>query len=269
MIKRAVLYARVSGDDPHREDPNLRSQLDMCRERAENQGWQVVAELSEDDRGAKSAAFELPQLDRVREMARNHECDVLVVRELDRLSRSLAKQLFVEEELKRCGVEIEYVLDQYADTPEGSLMKNVKASVAEYERLRVTERVVRGRQLKVRSGSVLVQQRPPYGYRVIETNGKWVLEVNEDEARIVRMVFDWYTVGDGSGGHLDMRRIQARLTEMRVPTLVDLRNPGVKKRGLGEWGVSSVQKMLSNETYVGTWHYRVVSLIFRDEVAGR
>ena len=31
MSKRAVLYARVSGDDRHREDRNLIGQLDMCR----------------------------------------------------------------------------------------------------------------------------------------------------------------------------------------------------------------------------------------------
>jgi site-specific DNA recombinase len=85
----------------------------------------------EDDRGASGAAFELPQLDRVREVARGGACDVLVVRELDRLSRSLAKQLFVEEELKRCGVEIEYVLDQYANSPEGSLMKKTSPTGAE------------------------------------------------------------------------------------------------------------------------------------------
>src|SRR5450759_1805942 len=164
-MKRAVLYARVSGDDRNKEGRNLAGQIEMCRDHAQGRNWQIVAELAEDDRGASGAAFELPQLDRVREIARAKELDVLVVRELDRLSRSLAKQLFVEDELKRCGVEIEYVLDDYADTPEGSLMKNVKASVAEYERLKVTERMVRGRNLKVKAGSVLVQQRPPYGYK--------------------------------------------------------------------------------------------------------
>ena len=61
MTKRAVLYARVSGDDRGSDGRNLAGQLDMCREHAERQIWRIVAELAEDDRGASSALFELPQ----------------------------------------------------------------------------------------------------------------------------------------------------------------------------------------------------------------
>jgi len=91
----------------------------------------ILAELTEDDRGAPGASFDLEKLNLAREMAHNGDFDVLVVREIDRFARSLAKQLFVEEELKRAGVEIDYVLGEYPDTPEGNLMTNVKASVAE------------------------------------------------------------------------------------------------------------------------------------------
>ena len=110
MSKRAVLYARVSGDDRGKEGRNLDGQLDMCREYAQAHGWQVLAELAEDDRGASGAAFELPQLNHLLEMARANGFDLLVTREIDRLSRNLAKQLIVEQDLKRAGVEIEYVL---------------------------------------------------------------------------------------------------------------------------------------------------------------
>jgi site-specific DNA recombinase len=145
MMKRAVLYARVSSDDRGNDGRSLIGQLNMCREYAVKHGYQVVAELAEDDRGACGASFELPQLGRIYEMARASELDILVVREIDRLSRSLAKQLIVEEELKRSGVQIEYVLGEYPDTPEGSLMKNVRAVIAEYERLKIMERMNRGK----------------------------------------------------------------------------------------------------------------------------
>jgi DNA invertase Pin-like site-specific DNA recombinase len=51
-----------------------------------------VAELAEDVQGASGASFELPKLNRVLDMAEAGEFDVLAVRELDRLSRNLAKQ---------------------------------------------------------------------------------------------------------------------------------------------------------------------------------
>ena len=169
----------------------------MCRDYVTAQGYQIVAELADDDRGASGASFELPRLNHIRDLAAAGGFDVLVVREIDRLSRSLAKQLIVEEELKPNGVLIEYVLAVYEDTPEGNLMKHIRATIAEYEREKIKERIVRGRVLKVKSGSVLVYSRPPYGYRVIQQNGKWVLEIDEKEAPVVRTMFAWYT---GSAG---------------------------------------------------------------------
>jgi len=153
--KRAVLYARVSSDDRGKEGRNLKGQLDMGREYATAHDHRIVAELSEDDRGASGASFDLPQLGKVLAMAERAEFDVLVVRELDRLSRNLAKQLIVEERLRRCGVSIEYVLGEYADNPEGNLMKHVRASVAEYEREKIKERTTRARRLKVKAGNVV------------------------------------------------------------------------------------------------------------------
>ena len=60
--KRAVLYARVSGDDRGKDGRNLKSQLDMGREYANGHGYTIIAELAEDDKGASGASFELPQL---------------------------------------------------------------------------------------------------------------------------------------------------------------------------------------------------------------
>ena len=57
MAKRAVLYARVSGDDRAKTGgENVKAQLGMCREYAQKKGYTVVMELSEDDRGASGAA---------------------------------------------------------------------------------------------------------------------------------------------------------------------------------------------------------------------
>jgi DNA invertase Pin-like site-specific DNA recombinase len=51
--------------------------------------YHLIDELSEDVKGASGAEIDLPQLNKIREMAARREFDVLVVRELDRLSRNL------------------------------------------------------------------------------------------------------------------------------------------------------------------------------------
>jgi len=251
---RAILYARVSGDDRGSEDRNLNSQLEMGRKYAQEHDYTVVAELAEDDRGASGYAIDLPQLDRARKMARAGEFDVLVTREIDRLSRNLAKQLIVEQELKQAGVEIGYVLGEYPDTPEGRLNKHVKATIAEYEREKIAERTMRARRDKARDGYVITRSRPPYGYRA--EDGEKSLVVYEPEARIVRLVFTWYVAGDGTDGPVGTRIIAKRLTDMRVPTWNDVHGLCSKPRSAeGEWAPSTVARLLSNETYIGRWKY--------------
>ncbi len=166
MIKRAALYARVSGNDMAKTGgENLTDQLRNCREYAEGRGYTVIGELAEDDRGASGASFDLPQLSKALELARTGQYDVLVVRELDRLSRDLAKQLIVEQELGRAGVTIEYVLYDSSDTPEGRLNKNLRAMLAEYEREKIKQRMVRGRYRRARQGKPILHGRVPFGYR--------------------------------------------------------------------------------------------------------
>lgn len=245
-MKRAIIYARVSGDDSNNEGRNLEGQLQMGREHCAKRGHRIVGELAEDVKGASGAEIDLPQLNKVREMATERSFDVLVVRELDRLSRNLGKQLVLEEELKRCSVTIEYVLYDYPDTPEGSLMKNIRAAFSEYERDKITERNVRGRRLKVKGGSVLCYGRAPYGYRVEKKEGNYILLIHEQEAKIVHLVFQWWVEE-----RLSMHEMVRRLNSMGVP----LYQKPVGVKGAHEWTHTTVRCILSNETYAGVWYF--------------
>lgn len=240
-MKRAVIYARTSGDDRGKPGDNLQGQLEMCREYCQQHGYTVVAELAEDERGAKGASLDLEQLNRAVSMARGNEFDVLVVRELDRLARTLAKQLIVETEFKRAGVANEYVLGEYPDTPEGILLKNMRAVIAEYEKEKITERTIRGRRRSAKNGSVLVHGACPYGYRSEKLeNGRFVLKIHEPEARIVRMLFSWY-----SDEGLSINSIIKRLAVMGIPT----------RKHRPAWRMATIRQILANETYAGVWHY--------------
>ena len=107
-------------------------------------GLTILHEFQE-DKYSSGADLDLPHRNEVLDLARDDAFEVLVCRELDRLARDLAKQLFIEDELKRSDVRIEYALKNYDDSPEGGLMKHVRASVAEYERLKIREHTKRGK----------------------------------------------------------------------------------------------------------------------------
>ncbi len=256
MTKRAVLYARVSGDDRGNDGRNLSGQIDSGRKYAQKHGYAVVAEMPEDDRGVSGATFELPQLKRILELARNHQIDTVIVREVDRLSRNLAKQLIVEDELRRYGCDVEYSLEEFANTAEGRLQKHIKATIAEYEREKIVQRTTRGRIQKVEAGNVLVHRYAPYGYRTGTLEGKDTLVIHESEAKIVRLIFQWYTVGDEQGEPVPVRTICRKLADMGIPSPQDLRHRINKLQDWAHWHPATISGILSSETYKGTWHYR-------------
>jgi len=76
------------------------------------------------------------------------------------------------------------------------------------------------------------------------------LKINEDEAKVVRMVFEWL-VYDG----LTVYQIQKRLNEMKIPTKFD-RVGRKKKNGKGWWQPLTVWRMLKREIYTGVYYWR-------------
>lgn len=249
-MKRAALYARVSGEDRSKDNRNLEGQIEAGRAYARERGYQVVAEFQEDDRGASGADWDLPQIGAALDLAQAGKIDVLIVRELSRFARNLVKQLVVEKQFKDAGVKVEYINAQYEDTPEGVLNKNIQASIAEYERELIKARMTRGRRQKVARCEPMIHTRPPFGYRVEAVNGKQTLVVVPEEAEAVRLIYGLFL-----DDKLPLRQIAKRLAELGVLSSGDKRAHIVKKRERGEWSPSTVSRILKNETYAGIWRY--------------
>lgn len=151
MSKRAVLYARVSGDDRKYATSGIDSQLADCRKYAENKGYQVISEHCETRDKQTSGAAWLPELDNIIKLAKQGHFNVLIVREIDRLARNRFKQLSTEIRLQSSGVSIEYVIGQFEDSAEGRLLKGLMSEFAEYEREKIRERTIRGIERSVRA----------------------------------------------------------------------------------------------------------------------
>src|SRR5260221_4693683 len=93
MNKRAVLYARVSTDEKA-DNYSLPTQLDACRELAQQKGYTVLEEFQEDYTGTK---LQRPEFDKVQALAEAGQAQVVIVHDVDRLARNLAHQIIIEE----------------------------------------------------------------------------------------------------------------------------------------------------------------------------
>ncbi len=142
-----ALYARVSTTQ---QDPEV--QLREIRTLAAARGWTISKEYV--DAGISGASTSRPELSRMLADAHRGCFAGVLVWRLDRLGRSLRHLVTVVEDLLARGIEVISATDPHMDstTPTGRLLRNIFASVAEYEREMIRERVVAGLRKAKASG---------------------------------------------------------------------------------------------------------------------
>jgi site-specific DNA recombinase len=261
--KWAILYARVSTDDQAEKGYSLPSQFDAMRKYASAQGFEIVAEFQDDYSGATPIEHR-PEGRKAYTMLQSGDADLIVAYTIDRfvrppedgdewempiLIRGLAK---LGKEIHTCDIgklKTDFV---------SLLLVVIGAKSAGEERRKIRERSMRGKLAKARSGRV-VGTRPPYGYRhVRDEHGKVItLEIDETNARIVRLIYKWYVHGDENGKRLSTDSIAKRLFALNIPTPGELQRGYKKTRGKAVWGRGTILDILDNEVYAGVWRYNV------------
>ena len=235
---RVALYARVSTERQERER-TIGSQVEALQARAAAEGWAV--EISCADDGHSGARLDRPGLDQVRDAAAAGRIDAVVALCPDRLARNYVHQALVLEELARFGVRVIFLEGGHADDPQGRLLAQIQAAVAEFERTKIVDRNRRGKLWRARQGEV-VSGAVPYGYRKVRAavGQPGRVEVCEQEAAVVRQAFGWHA-NDG----LSIRQIAIRLIEAQIPS----------PKGKHVWHPATVDALLRQEAYAGTLYY--------------
>ncbi len=136
---RAALYARVSTKDGE-QDPEV--QFLQLRRYAAYKNYEVIGEYKDQCSGKRPVR---PGLQRLERDAEAHRFDVVVVVRIDRIMRSLSHFLNLVEAFERQSISLESSSDglDYS-TPTGRLMRNILASVAEFEGQLIVERTKEG-----------------------------------------------------------------------------------------------------------------------------
>lgn len=132
--KNAAGYVRVSTAEQASSGAGMSAQREAIRRACEQRGWDLLPIYEDAGASAKSMRGREGLADCL-EVLRTHMADVLVVAKLDRLSRSVVDFAGLVERSRREGWQI-VVLDLGVDTstPNGELVANVLASVAQWER---------------------------------------------------------------------------------------------------------------------------------------
>ncbi|WP_069791021.1 recombinase family protein (plasmid) [Cyanobacterium sp. IPPAS B-1200] len=138
MVQKVAIYCRVSTAD----QSCSRQEQDLLRY-AKKADYEVVGVWKETASGSKNNRLQRKQ---VMNLAQGREIDGVLVTELTRWGRSTIDLITTLQELAHWGVSIIATTGLHFDlnTPHGKLIASVMASLAEFERDLVRERVCSG-----------------------------------------------------------------------------------------------------------------------------
>jgi DNA invertase Pin-like site-specific DNA recombinase len=137
---RAALYARISTVN-HGQDPEV--QLGELREFCKRRGFAVAHEYV--DKGISGSRERRPALDKLLADCRKRLVDAVVVYRYDRFARSLRQLVNSLEEFRALDIEFISIHEGVdTSTPNGRLIFGIFASIAEFERELIRDRVRSG-----------------------------------------------------------------------------------------------------------------------------
>ena len=229
---RVTAYARVSTDMEEQLN-SFNSQKKYYAEKInDNPEWTYI-ELYADEGISGTQDFKRTQFLKMIDDAIEGKFDLIITKSISRFARNTLDTLKYVRLLREHNVGILFE-EENINTLDmtGELLLTILSSVAQQESESISNHVKLGQKMKTQRGE-LVGFNNCMGYRYdAKTNEMTIVE---EEADIVRMIFNWYLDGYGA------KMICNKLTEMNIKAF----------RGGSKWSDSVIYGILHNEKYVG------------------
>lgn len=186
---RCYTYTRVS-TAMQVDGYSLNAQREKLHKYAEYQNMQIVEEFTDEGKSGKNVVGRLAFQDMLNKIEnRVDNVSFVLVFKLSRFGRNAADVLNSLQIMQDNGVNLICVEDNIDSSKDsGKLMISVLSAVAEIERENILVQTMEGRKQKARQGE-WNGGFAPFGYQLIDKK----LVVDEQEAEIVRLIFDKFT----------------------------------------------------------------------------
>ena len=226
---RVAAYARVSNDKESMVE-SLAAQVGYYSAHIQrNPQWIYIGVYA--DEGLTGTKDNRPEFQRLIADCYTGKIDMVITKSLSRFSRNTLDTLNILRELKQKGVDVFFERENiHSNSGDGELMLTILSSFAQEESRSVSENCKWRIRNRMQDGEI-VGLRDMYGYDISKDG----IQINEEQAAIVRRVFDDY-VSNG----MSSARIAKSLQVDGVPSLFG-----------GQWTPKRVREMLKNEKYMG------------------
>ena len=227
---RVAAYTRVSSNSKDQEHSFAAQNAYFSKLITDNPDWEL-ADIYADQGITGTSIDKRDDFLRMMEDCRKGRIDRILVKSSSRFARNTKESLAAVRELKSLNISV-YFEEQNIDTAQvsGEVLIAMFAALAQRESEAISERVRWSYKVRMSKGRFSTC-KAPYGYRLVKDH----LEIQEDEASIIRHIFDRYLAG------VSMEDIAKEITALGIPT----------KQNTPVWQVRSIQYILRNEKYVG------------------
>lgn len=218
-LAKVALYGRTSSEDQV-ERETIHNQVQIANTLCPAMGLEIVASYLDDGVSGTIPLEKRPQGALPLEDAKKGKFSQVVVYRLDRIGRTGLVILSAWDSLKQQGIAFKSLTEPFdTSQPFGEFVMGILAMVAGYERDSIVTRTTEGRRRKAREG-YWTGGRAPLGYKVVDSH----LEIDEEEANLIRRIFRQYTEDRLSGW-----KIATQLNAEEVPTQSTRRGFTTKK----------------------------------------
>ena len=185
--KKCFIYSRVS-TEMQVEGYSLEAQKNCLTKFAEREEMQIVNYYEDAGKSGKSIEGRPAFKKMLSDIESGQSVDYILVYKLSRFGRNAADILNSLELIQTYDVNL-ICIEEGIDSSQtsGKLLISVLSAVAEIERENILEQTMNGRREKARQGK-WNGGPAPYGYMIKDN----MLCVNEDEAELVRRIYDKY-----------------------------------------------------------------------------
>lgn len=231
--KRVCAYARVSTNS-RKQGESLENQVSSYeRSLNANPEYEFIGVFV--DQGIYDFIRNRPEFQRMVQMAKDGQIDLIITKSISRFARNTAVLLDTVRELRLIWAAV-YFEEQNINTlsGDGEVMLTVLASFAEEESRNVSENRKWSIRKKFERGEYMINTERFMGYEKDEFGE---LVINPKEAMAVRFFADMYLLGVGSS------RLRQLADFLRVPSVTG-----------GKWTGGSFMGMFKNEKYKGDFH---------------
>ena len=227
---RVAAYCRTSTNQEE-QNSSLENQIAYYTAFIQsNPMWRFVAVYADQASGLHTK--NRPGYRKLLRDCRRGKIDLILVKSLSRFGRDARESISTIRKLKQMNVGIYIELGGIFTMKTPDSVIDLYAAFAQAESQTRSESIKFGIQNRMRSGRTILNHRQFLGY----TKGPdGVLQIVPEEAEIVRKIFDLYIQGNG------VRKIKKYLESHGIKTVT----------GKTEWSTSTIDRMLSNEKYVG------------------